>query len=382
MDVSRPRLLILTDWFHPGYKAGGPIQSTVNLAIALQDIYSVFVLTTDTDLNEKQPYENIIAGEWGNMPDTSIAVCYLKKSSLTTAEIRKQLLYVQPDFVYLNHLFSPLFVIYPLWLKLTGIVKAKMVLCPRGALYDSALAIKPAKKKMFIALFRMLRLHKKIYFHATNEREKEAIERFFPGSDTRVANNLGKMLQPPITPCCKKPGAVKCIFIARLVPIKNLLFLLSVLKQTQAYISLTIVGPVEDASYWESCLQEINKLPSNVSINIAGPVPNYALAELLVNHHLFCLPTTGENFGHSIFEAFIAGRPVLISDQTPWLKLAEKHAGWDLPLSQPEAFRKALETAAAWPQEVFNTWSQAAYDFATDFIHRPQLLQPYKTLFS
>ena len=50
---------------------------------------------------------------------------------------------------------------------------------------------------------------------------------------------------------------------------------------------------------------------------------------------LFFLPTRGENFGHVIAEALSVGTPVLISDQTPWRKLAAVGLGHDLPLAVP-----------------------------------------------
>ena len=94
------------------------------------------------------------------------------------------------DYIYLNHLFSPLYVVYPLWLKWRGIIKGKVVICPRGALYDSALSIKKYKKTPFLKLFKWMGIHKLVKFHATNEREQKAILEYFPGSEVMIADNL------------------------------------------------------------------------------------------------------------------------------------------------------------------------------------------------
>ena len=102
---------------------------------------------------------------------------------------------------------------------------------------------------------------------------------------------------------------------------------------------------------------------------------------ILQQHHLFVLPTTGENFGHSIFEAFLAGRPVLISDQTPWLDLASKKTGWALSLDDPDAFVKAVGQAADWDQAQFLEWAQSAWHYAHDFIKNPELQRQYLNLF-
>src|SRR6202012_6229073 len=135
-----------------------------------------------------------------------IRVFYLRKAGLSKAGIREQIEAVQPDFVYLNHLFSPLFVVYPLWLKYRGKLKAEVVLCPRGALYDSALSVKPWKKTPFLTFFRLLGIHKKIRWHATNQREKEAIEKFFPGSRIFIADNLPNGNQPEFVSVPKQVG--------------------------------------------------------------------------------------------------------------------------------------------------------------------------------
>ena len=42
---QRSRLLICADWFAPGYRAGGPIRSVVNLTRLLADQADVQVLT-------------------------------------------------------------------------------------------------------------------------------------------------------------------------------------------------------------------------------------------------------------------------------------------------------------------------------------------------
>ena len=380
--MTKKKILVLVDWFAPGYKAGGPIQSCVNFAFFLKDEFDIRVLTTDTDHGETHPYEGISTGEWLTNLHPGFKVKYLKKATLDLRQLKKELLEAEADFVYLNHLFSPLFVVYPLWLKYRGQLKSRIVLCPRGALYDSALAVKPWKKTPFIKLFRLLGIHKKILFHATNEREKEAIGRFFPESSVLIADNLPKSDQPVFQTEVKTSGYLKCIFIARIVAIKNLLFLLTALESVKANVELTVIGPIEEKEYWEECQRKMAQLPGNIKVNYLGPKRNDELMPILRQHHLFVLPTTGENFGHSIFEAFVAGRPVLISDQTPWLGLAGQRIGWDLPLKDPGAFTTALEEAAGWDQAQFDEWSRSAWSFAHKFIKNPEIQGQYLQLFA
>jgi glycosyltransferase involved in cell wall biosynthesis len=379
---QKKKVFVLVDWFAPGYKAGGPIQSCVNFAHSLKDEFDIHVLTTDTDHGETVPYEGIPPGKWLTDLYEGFKVKYLKKAGLGFAGLKKEILQEDADFVYLNHLFSPFFVVYPLWLKYTGRLKSQIVLCPRGALYDSALSVKTWKKTPFLILFRFLRIHKKILFHATNQREKEAIERFFPGSQILIADNLPNSNQPVFQSHPKQPGTLKCVFIARVVPIKNLLFLLTTLESAKSRIELTVIGPAEDKHYWEECQQKIAQLPANIKVQYHGPRRNDELMSVLSQHHLFILPTTGENFGHSIFEALLAGRPILISDQTPWMGMREKMTGWDLPLSDTQAFTRAIEEAAGWDQSEFDKWSQAAWSYAHNFINNPGLKSQYLKLFA
>ncbi len=72
-----------------------------------------------------------------------------------------------------------------------------------------------------------------------------------------IANNLPEMNQPELVFCEKQKGELKCLFISRIVPIKNLLFLLNVLDKTSGNVGLTIAGPVEDKNYWDACLKKI-----------------------------------------------------------------------------------------------------------------------------
>lgn len=378
---NRKRILILIDWFAPGYKAGGPIQSCVNMAFALKEEFEVFVLTTNTDHGENTPYEDVQANKWINFQQSGIMVYYADKQKLGFKQIATEISNVCADFVYLNLIFSPYFAIFPLWLSCRKKISGKIILCPRGTLYDSALSLKSYKKRPFLFLYKFLGIEKRIRFHATNERESAAIEKYFPNSNIIIADNLPNTNQPPFAGYIKNKGSLQCIFIARIVAIKNLLFLLNVLECVKAEVMLTIVGPAEDNNYWEECKQKISTLPANIKTTYLGAKQNNELLSLLQQNHLFVLPTTGENFGHAIFESFLAGRPVLISNQTPWLNLQKDNVGWDLPLANPDLFKEVIEKIANANQEEFNMYAKSAWQYANNFISNPALKQQYYKLF-
>ncbi len=382
MNNDRPKILIFIDWFAPGFKAGGPVASCINFIHLMKDDYSLYVFTSDTDLGEKTPYKDIVVGKWTSSPNYDCMIYYADSNKSIQGQIREVVDFVNPDFVYLNHMFSPKFVVYPLWLKWKNFIRCKVVIAPRGALYESALAIKSYKKIPFIKLFRWVEINKKVRFHATNTREEQAILKYFPGSEVKIADDLPNTKQPSFFCVEKKKGIIKCIFIARIHPIKNLSFLLSAISHVKQQVCLTIIGPIEDPLYWDKCKVQINSLPQNIQVNYEGALPNNALMPILQNHHLFILPTKGENFGHSIFESFLAGRPVLISDQTPWLQLKANHVGWDISLDNQDDFTTAIEIAASWDQAIFEDWSRSSWNYAKKFIENPVLKQQYLQIFS
>jgi glycosyltransferase involved in cell wall biosynthesis len=157
---------------------------------------------------------------------------------------------------------------------------------------------------------------------------------------------------------------------------------LQVLQQVKATITLQIVGPVENEIYWKTCLEAIRSLPLHIKVNYLGAMPQAALEALIKQQHLFILPTTGENFGHAIFEALSCGRPVLISDQTPWRQLATQQAGWDVPLAAPEKFAELIEQLAACNQSEFDSYAKAAWLYAHHFIENAVARQQYFKLFT
>jgi len=382
---NKSKLLLFSDWFYPGYKAGGPIKSVTNLSIALQQEMDLFIFTADKDLNETKAYPNIQPNTWMKpIEGSNVQVYYCSKDNLNWATIKAIIKEVNPANIYLNHLWSFWFVLQPLfisWLKFKDI---KIVLCPRGALFESALHYQNTypKKRVLITVLRFLRIHKKIHFHATTLQEKETIEKYFGKVKISIANNLPDLQQPVLSTIEKKQGKLKIVFIARIVDIKNLKLLLQNLQNVKSNINLTIAGPPEDKNYWEECLTIIKTFKKNITANYVGEIKPNQVMPLIKEHHLYCLPTQGENFGHSIFESFMIGRPVLISNKTPWLDLNEKNAGWDVDIIQQNSFVPFLEEAASWQQQAFDEYCNGAWQIANEYIKNPKLVSTYYPMFN
>jgi glycosyltransferase involved in cell wall biosynthesis len=378
------KILLLADWFAPGYKAGGPIQSCVNFAREMADEYQIFVLTSDRDLGDTQGYEGIEADKWLDF-GTNIKVCYLSPTKLNFSALKQWLCAEKFDFWYINSLYSVHFTIQPLLIHRSNkSINSRLVFAPRGALKESALSIKKYKKLPFIYLLKLLGFHKLVHFQATDTQEQVDIEHYF-GKQNKITiiPNFPKIIRKSPTSIAKEQGKLQLVYVSRVHKIKNLdFFLQSLRNQTQVTIDLHIYGSIEQPQYWNDCQTTIQKLPKNITVQYQGELPNHRVCPTIAQSHLFILPTHGENFGHAIWEAFLVGRPVLISDQTPWRNLEAQGIGWDLNLQNPDAWRNAIEAAAEWSQDDFDKMCENVTTFAQNYIKNNSNKELYRQVFS
>ncbi|MGZ5255708.1 MAG: glycosyltransferase, partial [Flavitalea sp.] len=198
------------------------------------------------------------------------------------------------------------------------------------------------------------------------------------------APNFASAIQPDRKSISKTPGTVSLVFFSRISPKKNLLFALDILAKNSfpGTIHLTVAGEIEDKTYWQSCLDRINSFPANIHFEYAGAVEHSLLLDWLQQFHFLFLPTFGENFGHAIFESFIAGKPVIISDKTPWQNLQQQKLGWEIPLSNEQGFVTALNSALNMNQDQYNELSEHCAVFADAYRNNNETRKLYIELFS
>jgi glycosyltransferase involved in cell wall biosynthesis len=339
---GRIRVAALVDYYLPGYKAGGALRTVANMAVQLADEIDFRVVTRDRDYTETEPYPTASAGRWTEVGGTPVR--YLSPRERTPWEMGRVLREAAPEVLYLNSLLSPPFTLLPVALRLLGrIGTVPVVLAPRGELFPGALGRKRAKKLAFLHTARTTGLFRRVLWQASSDAEADAVRAWF-GADARVlvAPDLREPPPAPRPPAPKRRGELRVAFLSRITPGKNLAGALEAVERLPGEVRLTIYGPVDDPGYWEACRARIARLPSNVRAEHAGPLRREEVPGALARHHLFLLPTVGENFGHAILEALLAGLPVLTSDRTPWGGLEDAGAGWALPLEAPEAFRVVL----------------------------------------
>ncbi len=98
-------------------------------------------------------------------------------------------------------------------------------------------------------------------------------------------------------------------------------------------------------------------------------------------HHAYILPTQGENFGHSIYEALINGLPVIISDQTPWRNLEREAIGFDIALQDKRAFIKAIATLCEFDQTAFDNMTAKSLSYINRKLDLEKIKSHYIHLF-
>jgi glycosyltransferase involved in cell wall biosynthesis len=372
--MAKKKILLFSDWFYPGFMAGGPIQSSFNLINHLKDIYDFSVITRDTDYTDTIPYKGIKSDVWTTLPN-GMRVYYFSTQNLSYPNMAKLIESEKFDIAYLNSMYSPRFTIMPLFIL--NRLKKKVILAPRGMLAPSAIAIKSWKKRPFLLWIKNSSLIKNMHFHAASEQEAGHIRNVFgKKAEVRLAPNLpGKMELPPFVAKRKDVGMVHLVSVARVSPEKNLLFALEVLQKVKGKVKFDIYGPVYDYPYWEKCKAVLNKLPENIEAEHFGPIVKDEIPSALKDVHFLFMPTQGENFGHTILEAMVCGCPAIISDQTPWRNMELTKAGFDLPLNNQKGFVDAIEKSVAMDSVTFRTWSEGTRKYAADFINNPDLLQ-------
>lgn len=381
--MTKPRLLIFTDWFPPGYRAGGPIRSTANLVEALRNDFDIHVVTSDRDFGCHHPYTDVVANRW--LPYGGTAnVIYLSPSRSTWPQINAIINEVGADCIYLNSMFSPKFTVAPLWHAWWGRVSGRIVLAPRGMLHAGALKFHATRKQIFLWLFRALGIWSQLWFHATDDQEGSDIRNQLAVSARRI-RTIPNLPEPPVKAVAsidKTCGVLRLLYLSRITPKKQLLQLLNTIAQLpdDIRLSLTIAGPVEDGAYWQSCRSALSTLPAHIGAKCIDAVPHNGVRKVLESHHCFVLPTLGENYGHGIIEALGVGRPVIISDQTPWRSLQEAGVGWDVPVNDCRALLAAILAAAKLDQAGYDAMSSNAWSFAKAHATDPATIEGYRRL--
>ncbi len=368
-----PKLVICYSYFLPAYKAGGPIQSIANLIRNLHTDFEIYVLTSNTEFGGK--ILEIETNKWVNFEQNKAKVMYLSPENQSFFSIKKMLHQVQPDKIFVNGIYSMLFTWIPALLY-----PAKTIVHVRGMLHPGALNQKSAKKRLFLAGVKSSGLHSKVTFCVSDEKEGQHTKAVFGlKAKVQIAQNFPANFEA-LPALHKEVGEIKLVSIALISPMKNHALVLEALQQVKSKVVWDIYGPIKDQKYWEKCKQLIISLPSNCVVNYKGELNPTQVYTTLQNYHVFVLPSESENFGHALYEAMIAGKPIITSFNTPWNNLEVNHAGYNVDLKK-ESIQEYIQKTTDINNESYIQMTLATRKYAKSAININSIKNQYATLF-
>ncbi len=378
--TAKKNILILCDWFLPGYLAGGPIQSIATLTKQLGNDIDFKIITTDRDFKSNKPYDNVKVNEWTTFEGR--ALFYVSPENMNSEFILKLIQDTQHDSVYLNSLFSKLFSVGPLKWRQQGKIQSKIILAPRGMLGDGALAIKTFKKQLFLMYAKTFGLFRQVCWQSTSAQETLEIKKRISKTVHIVeVSNLPNTANE-IKSIEKKKGELRLCFISRISEKKNLNFAIDILKEIKNFkITFDIFGPIEDDAYWIACKENEKGLSQNVNFQYKGVLKPTEIGKIVSQYHALFLPTQNENYGHIIVEALQHARPVILSDQTPWRHLQSAYVGFDIALNDKAKFIEAIAMLVNLSQSEFDAMSKTCISYINHQLNIEKIKAQYLELF-
>jgi len=380
----KKRILIFYDHFYPAYKAGGPVQSLVNLVRQLNDQYDFYIVCKPHEMNETELLKAVTINEWNNWEDKA-HVMYWNYSWDKKSEIKKLIHEIKPAIIYINGLFSLYFNILPLIYSIqqqSSLLTYKIVLSSRGMLHTGALSQKKLKKNVFLFLFQFLNWQKKVRWHATDKQETVFIKKQFGESvDVSVAGNFPNLL-PVIPSADKKKNELILGTIALISPMKNHLEVLNALMEVKGSVQWHIYGPVKDEAYWEVCKKQIALLPTTVQVHYHNEMPPDRLSKAMEQFQVFIMPSKSENFGHALAEALSAGKPVITTTSTPFNDLEKHKAGYSIELNELKpGLVNSIQQLIDMNEQAFAELCINAKKYADKQFQIHKLVEQYQSLF-
>lgn len=326
-------------------------------------------------MGEENLLEGIVADSWNTFA-SNVSVYYndgpILRAIKNALDVRK------PDIIYINGLFVPQYNWLPLLLSKQR--RISVVIAPRGMVQAGALAIKPFKKKIFLATLKLLRFHDNVIWHATDNQELHDIKKIFgANSSVFIAPNVPKF-PLRITRTTKAKNTLRLVYLSLITEKKNLHIVLEALRDiSDGNIIFDIYGPVIDKEYWGKCQPLM--VNSKHNIKYKGTLNPACVQETLALYDVFILPTRGENFGHAIYEALSVGTPALITPHTPWGYLEEQQAGLTVCSFRGSEWASAIQRIWSMKEEEYIQLSHGAFKVASDYFSKSEFREAYLKLF-
>ncbi len=370
-------ILIVAGGFFPAKNYGGPVISIDNLCSLLHEDISFYIIASDHENGDTKRLIGISHG-WNNRSNSK--VIYLPDNELKRSRFIEIIEEVNPDWIYINSLFSISYVIP--FLKLAKRNSIPVLLAPRGQLCKNAFK-KKYKKIPYLILYRKLFQSENIRYQYTSNEEKDTIKKYLNilNDNLYYLENISFAETKYFKKQYKSPGKLRIIFLSRIHPKKNLIGAIRILANLTGDVVFDIYGPKEDRTYWNECEIAIKKLPNNIRVNYCGIIEHDDVYKVFAAHDVFLFPTLSENYGHVIAEAMLSKCPVIISDQTPWTPITEYNAGFAYGLSDLNSFVHTLQSIMDMDNDQYTNLCNNSYTYVKNVINIQKLKTGYKKFF-
>lgn len=372
------KVLILMGRYLPGYKDGGPVRTIKNLTDIFGKEYDIRIMCKDRDHGDLQQYPNISVDTYNKVGNAN--VYYVKNEKFKFKNMLNEIKKV--DIVYCCGPYND-YAIKAMVLKRLGFFKIPLVIASMGSFSKGALSIKSKKKMIFLNIMKKLGFFKKIVWSVTSVVEKKELKEVI-GENVKciIAEDLPRVERVNHR-YRKEINTLKVIFISRISKMKNLEAAIEIISRINDYsIIFDIYGNIEDKEYWRLCKKELEKLPMNIKWKYQGECDSNNVIETLANYDVFLFPTLGENFGHVISEALLAGCVPVISDQTPWLDLDNYKCGNVINLKNINSFVDILVKYIKMDEIDFNIYVRNAQKYIKEKNYNSIKNTGYKEIFN
>lgn len=324
------RVRVLAPYYAPAVAGGGPIRTLGALTASAPVGTAVEIVTRDRDLGgtERLPVPR------GEVVDGRRRVRYLDARGvsglvrLARAIARRP----SPDLVYVNSVFDARFGVLPMLLHRVGLSRGRALVAPRGEFDPGALALKAAKKRRYLAVARAAGVFRTVTWHASTELEAAHIRAVAgPDAEVVVRENETDLPVTAVTSPLPAGDRLELVAVGRISPKKRLHLVIEGLAAVTRPVRLVVIGPVDDEVYGQRCRAAATRLPDHVVVVFAGVREHDDALRAVAASHAMVSATAGENFGHTIAESLSVGRPVLLSDTTPWTERVRSGGGSVVP---------------------------------------------------
>jgi len=333
------RICLVSSSFYPATFYGGPISATWDLSKKLaENGHEIYVSTTNANGEKKLAVEcnnflemenNVFVKYYNEQLTNKFSVSFLFG---IWSDIKKSdIVYVQYLFHY-SVLFSLLFSV---------IQKKKIIVCPRGSFSVFTLNNKLPFIKLLLLDFFIKPMVNKIVWQASSYLEERDILNKFPNADVKIINDGIDYESFQNSIIVSRNELLKIFTGITFNDVSNVFFSMGRLHKIKGFdvlidafnlflekdkcAKLIIAG--DDDGVGTQLKNQIKKLNLCSSVFLIGAA-NFEDKKLLLNNcDYFTLASEFESFGIVITEALSCGKPVVISNKTPWKDIQINNCG-------------------------------------------------------